>query len=227
MGYMGFGMRKEVYQSKPKKAFEKLKKYYEKEAKSSRSKDLILSSFKLKQHRKEQIRKRIQRQQMMQIWLSIAATLVVMAAVVYFGNDYIEDKMEQRSERIRQESQVTKLFRRKVYSEDGVVYRIEDHYKGGGLASSVRIKDGMKHQNSESYYPTGQQFRSALYFYDSLVIDYYFYKNGDTISNFPVTDPEKTYHIQLSDPVSGKTIKFDLLDHKIIVESYQERFEWQ
>ena len=47
MGYMGFGMRKEVYTRKPKRAFEKIKKAYEQEIKKSASKSLVLKMKKL------------------------------------------------------------------------------------------------------------------------------------------------------------------------------------
>ena len=82
------------------------------------------------------------------------------------------------------------------------------------------MKDSLKHQNSESYYLSGEQFRSALYFNDSLIIEYYFYKNGDTIFDYPKVDPTKVYQISLKQ--LDKTIRFKVLDFKVLRDTYME-----
>ncbi|UII20901.1 hypothetical protein [Fulvivirga ligni] len=97
-----------------------------------------------------------------------------------------------------------------------------DYYDYARKAAETRYKKGKKHQNSISYYPSGQQFRSALYYYDSLIIDMYFFKNGDTIKNFPKVPFDKVYHIEIPQSDSMK-IAFDYLDGKIIYDSYTEK----
>lgn len=84
------------------------------------------------------------------------------------------------------------------------------------------IKNGLKHQNSESYYPSGEQFRSALYYYDTLVREVYFFKDGDTIKNFPRVDNHKVYQIKLPRPNKKRTVEFYFFDGKIIQETYRE-----
>ena len=96
-----------------------------------------------------------------------------------------------------------------------------DFYPLGGKAAETRYKNGLKHQNSESYYPTGQQFRSALYYFDTLVIDLYLFKNGDTIRNFPKVGFDSIYPIEIMKNDSIK-VRFDYLDGKIILDSYWE-----
>jgi hypothetical protein len=97
-----------------------------------------------------------------------------------------------------------------------------DYFKGGPKAAETTMKNGVRHQNSESFYPTGEQFRSALYYYDTLVREVYFYKNGDTIKNFPVIPHGVVRHIALRDVKTEKKIQFDFIDGKIVGATYQE-----
>ncbi|MBL6445123.1 hypothetical protein JMN32_02310 [Fulvivirga sp. 29W222] len=60
-----------------------------------------------------------------------------------------------------------------------------EYFNFGPKSAETNLKNGLKHQNTESYYASGEQFRSAAYFYDTLVTEVYFYKNGDIIKNFP------------------------------------------
>ena len=45
MGYMGFGMKKEVYTRKPKDAFEKIKKYGNDRARSQKDKSASIQAY--------------------------------------------------------------------------------------------------------------------------------------------------------------------------------------
>lgn len=105
---------------------------------------------------------------------------------------------------------------------DSLVHKME-FYSVGPKAATGYLKRGMKHQNYESYYSTGEQFRSALYFYDSIVVDYYFYKWGDTIKNFPKITDDKIHHITLRVPEKSKVIEFDFYDGKTILGTYTEK----
>ncbi|UII26847.1 hypothetical protein LVD15_26740 [Fulvivirga maritima] len=95
-----------------------------------------------------------------------------------------------------------------------------DYYKRGGKAAETKYQDSLRHQNSESYYPSGERFRSALYYKDSLLKDLYFFKNGDTIKNFPHVTPDKVYHLKLLSPDS-QIVSFDYFDGKILPDSYK------
>ena len=88
--------------------------------------------------------------------------------------------------------------------------------------SEVNYKNGMKHQNAESYYSTGEQFRSAAYFYDTLIVDYYFFKSGDTIKGFPKLFDGQVHRLFFKTPDNKSNISFDYWDGKIIPGSYQE-----
>jgi hypothetical protein len=105
--------------------------------------------------------------------------------------------------------------------DDGLELRTE-HYHGGPTASESFYKNGHRHQNSESYYQTGEQFRSALYYYDTLVTEVYFYKNGDTIKNFPTISDNEIHHITLLNREGTRRIKFQFYDFKVVKGSYQE-----
>lgn len=88
--------------------------------------------------------------------------------------------------------------------------------------SEVNYKNGRKHQQANSYYPTGEQFRSAAYFYDTLVVDYYFFKNGDTIPNFPKIRDNDIHRLAFRSLDRSTTFSFDYWDGKVIPGSYQE-----
>jgi hypothetical protein len=97
-----------------------------------------------------------------------------------------------------------------------------DYYHQGAKAADTFYKNGLKHQNSESYYETGEQFRSALYFYDSLITEVYFYKTGDTIPNFPKIKDDDIHRIKVLSKDKTKQIEFDFYDGKIIKGTYKE-----
>lgn len=218
---MGFGMRKEVYTRRPKKAFKKIKKAYEQEVKRNASKNLVLKTDKIDEDLKQRIRKKIRSQERTRISITVLATLIAILAIGILLNFLIENYMKNR-DKLHPSKKVANLFNRKFFKKNNEVYQIADYYRFGGIASAFRIKDRMKHQNSESYYFTGEQFRTALYYYDSLIVEYYLYKTGDTISNYPKIDSDKIYHISLKHPKTNATIKFDVLDYKVLLDSYVE-----
>ena len=96
----------------------------------------------------------------------------------------------------------------------------EDFFNSGSIAAETLYKNEKKHQNSVSYYETGEQFRSALYFYDTLVIDLYLYKDGDTIKDMPEIDFNTISHVKLTHDTLN--ISFDMLEGKILPGSYTE-----
>ena len=136
----------------------------------------------------------------------------------YLFSKYAEYKEAQKL----QPPKITDIFVRRQLKKNNEVYKIVD-YNGPIIASSFHIKDGMKHQNAKSYYFTGEQFRTALYYYDTLVAEYYLYKSGDTIFNYPKIDDNKIYHITLKHPKTDATIEFDVLDYKVLMGSYVEK----
>ena len=105
---------------------------------------------------------------------------------------------------------------------NGTVLKI-DYYIHGTKAAQTYLKNGLKHQNSESYYESGEQFRSALYYYDTLVTDIYFYKTGDTIYNFPELSSAKVHRLKLLNKTKDKEIEFDYFDGKVIQATYKEK----
>jgi hypothetical protein len=120
-------------------------------------------------------------------------------------------------------SDTSKLFNTQVFPHENSEYELRiDFYHHGSKAAESLIKNGLKHQNSESYYPSGEQFRSALYYYDTLVREVYFFKDGDTIKNFPAVDHHKVYQIKLAQPDKKRTIEFYFFDGKIIQDTYRE-----
>jgi hypothetical protein len=116
------------------------------------------------------------------------------------------------------------LFSTKIYDHSEELELKKDYFPGGPKASETFLKEGLKHQNSESYYESGEQFRSALYYYDTLITDIYFYKSGDTIKNFPAIYDQEVHHITLNPISKRKKIEFDFYDGKIIGGTY---YEWK
>lgn len=116
----------------------------------------------------------------------------------------------------------TQLFKTFTGTQANGLELQSDYYHQGTKAADTFYKNGFKHQNSESYYETGEQFRSALYFYDTLITEVYFYKTGDTIPNFPVIKDDNIHKIRILNKDKTKQIEFDLYDGKIIKGTYKE-----
>lgn len=104
---------------------------------------------------------------------------------------------------------------------DSIIHKIE-YFNDGPKAAEGYLINGRKHQNHESYYSTGEQFRSALYYNDTIVVDYYFYKWGDTIRNFPYVSDTVIKHITLTVPEKSLVVEFDIYDGKTVIGTYKE-----
>jgi hypothetical protein len=114
------------------------------------------------------------------------------------------------------------LFNTVIYNV-GKTHELKvDYYNHGTKAAETKLKKGLRHQNSESYYETGEQFRAALYFRDTLIMETYFYKSGDTIKNFPVLNDKTVHRIRIPNKQKTKRIEFDFFDGKIIRDTYRE-----
>jgi hypothetical protein len=86
MGYMGFGMRKEVYNRKPRKPFAKLKKLYDQELRKSgtikNSENRRFSKTEI-QEVKERIRRRIRKEKQKDVFLTILSFVILIVLVWY------------------------------------------------------------------------------------------------------------------------------------------------
>jgi antitoxin component YwqK of YwqJK toxin-antitoxin module len=115
------------------------------------------------------------------------------------------------------------LYRTFIYNQSNGLGIKTEYFIYGTKASETYLKNGLKHQNSESYYETGEQFRSALYYYDTLITEVYLFKSGDTIKNFPVIQDLKIHHIQATNERLKLHVEFDIYDGKVIKGSYREQ----
>jgi len=116
----------------------------------------------------------------------------------------------------------SQFFKTVIYHQSkGIDLRV-DFFHHGPKASETFFKDGLRHQNSESYYESGEQFRSALYYRDTLVTEWYFFKSGDTIKNFPSIVNNHIHHVAFKDSRRKRRIEFDFYDGKVIPETYKE-----
>lgn len=115
------------------------------------------------------------------------------------------------------------LYNTVIYDLPNGIKLKTDYFIHGPKAAETYLKDGLKHQNSESYYESGEQFRSALYHYDTLITDIYLYKTGDTILSFPALIDGKVHSLKLLDKAKSREIEFDFFDGKIIQGTYKER----
>jgi hypothetical protein len=95
------------------------------------------------------------------------------------------------------------------------------YYKHGGKAQDMRYKNGLRHQNSESYYETGEQFRSALYYFDTLVTEVFFNKNRDTIYIRNVS-PGNPSTLELEDRKNNVIIKVEYENGLILPGTLRE-----
>jgi len=214
--YSGFGLRKEVYTRKPKKLFDKARKLYKEEA-LNRFSD---HSHDNPEELKRRVRKRLERDSFVTRMLRIC----VIAFIVFLlsAGILLVRKLVSFNLHTVKYPPKSVLFKTVISeNESGEQLKVE-YFAGGPKASETRLKDGLKHQNSESFYETGEQFRSALYFKDTLITEIYFYKNGDTIKNFPLINKDEVMHVVIHAVPKSKKIEFDFYDGKIITGTYKE-----
>jgi len=116
----------------------------------------------------------------------------------------------------------SQFFKTVLYHQSkGIDLRV-DFFHHGPKAAETFFKDGLRHQNSESYYESGEQFRSALYYRDTLVTELYLFKSGDTIKTFPILTDKLVHRIKVKDPRKNVTVEFEFYDRKIIPDTYRE-----
>lgn len=104
----------------------------------------------------------------------------------------------------------------------GDIYCKTEYFPSGPKAAETYFIKNHKHFTGYSYYESGEIFRSVDYYYDTLVRETYFFKNGDAIQGFPKVAMDRPQQIEIAAPGMGCRISFDFLDGKIITGSYQE-----
>jgi len=169
---------------------------------------------------KERVTRHLARQRKFSIISRITA--ISLMAIIGLGVYFTVQAFKKAPE--KQKSSTPSYFKTVFYDMPNNEQLKVDYYKYGPKAAETRYKNGLKHQNSESYYSTGEQFRSALYFKGSLIIDLYLFKDGDTIKNFPNVSFHEVHHIELTKQDSTE-ISFDFLDGKIIYGTYHEKLK--
>lgn len=147
---------------------------------------------------------------------SIVSVLIVTIVWVVSTTDF---SVKQENS-LRQPDQL--FGKREVALVNGLTLR-QEFFLRGSIAAETHFKNGLKHQHAESYYPTGEQFRSALYYYDTLIREIYFFKNGDTIHNFPVITDKQVHKLMLTHEKSGARTSILFYDGKIIPDHYWAR----
>jgi hypothetical protein len=170
---------------------------------------------------RERVSIAIRRNRTKELFSKVVALTIL--AFIMLGSIWAFVKTDLKVERKGKYEDKAKLYNTIMYDISEDVKLKRDYFIRGSKAADTYLKDGLKHQNSESYYESGEQFRSALYFYDTLVTDIYFYKTGDTISNFPVLDNNRVHRLKLLNKTKTKEIEFDFFDGKIIQGTYQEK----
>lgn len=82
MGYMGFGMRKEVYTRKPKRAFDKIKEIYDKDGAKTDHTTKKSIRRKIKPALREKIRSEVKQQWVRSLIIKISISAVLAIAVL-------------------------------------------------------------------------------------------------------------------------------------------------
>lgn len=166
------------------------------------------------------VTERLWRDKKKEIGVRVGAALILtlfisLVAWLFFNVDFVWEKADKYADK-------SILFSTVIYKQANGLDLKTDYFVHGPRAAETFLKNGLKHQNSDSYYETGEKFRSAIYFYDSLVTEVYFYRTGDTIQNFPSVNGGQVQQIRLTDKSGNKTIEFDFYDGKIIQGTYKE-----
>jgi len=215
MGYMGFGMRKEVYTRKPKKAFEGENKANKKAARVASEPDV--ADEQVKASVLSRVRP-VQRVTEFPRSVRIVA-LVFLAVLAGYGTWRVAAFLSKPgSARIAPNEQTNTV----TIPYGAGEYRKTYNYFGA-LIQETYYEQGLRHQGAYTYYHSGETFRSALYYRDTLIREVYLFKNGDTIPQFPVLRPGKTHHITLNHDRLKQRVYFDLqADGNIVNGTYHE-----
>ncbi len=180
---------------------------------------LTYETYDLKEVR-ARVEERLKRNRLSEFVNRTAANLLLLAIGygIYWAiqsSDYFEMKEKKTVDG-------SQFFSTVLYHQSSGIDLRVDFFRHGPKASETFIKNGLRHQNSESYYESGEQFRSALYYRDTLVTELYLFKSGDTIRNFPVLTDKLVHHITVKDSGRKATVEFDFYDGKIIPDTYKE-----
>jgi hypothetical protein len=172
------------------------------------------------EHVRERVALALKRDRASELFSKIMA--VVIAALIIGGLIWALRSLDFNSIKTVKQVDKNHLYKTIIYDQSNGLKLKTDYFIRGPKAAETYLKDGFKHQNSESYYESGQQFRTALYYYDTLITEIFLYNTGDTILNFPTLSNDKIYKIKLLSPSKDKQIEFDFFDGKIIQDTYQE-----
>lgn len=171
---------------------------------------------------RERVEERIRRNRVHVVATKLAATsfiVLLVMALVWMVMLFFETlgPKEVRGRLVNE-----KLFFSQLrFESDATAVRTE-FFPHGPMAARHHLVHGLKDGLSESYYETGELFRSALYRNDTVLIETYFFKSNDTIKSFPAIRDIQVYTIRLKDPIRKSEISFDFYDGKIIAGTYIE-----
>ncbi len=146
---------------------------------------------------------------------SIASALLILCATVWIIVLLIKPRPVIRPKPV--------FLVREYPISDGLINRSE-YFRSGALAAETLLYEGRKHHESNSWYESGELFRTATYYHDTLLVEMYFLKTGDTTRGFPNAD-SSVRHISIRDSNTNKLISFDLIDGKIVEKSYTESLD--
>lgn len=149
-----------------------------------------------------------------------AALLAIVGLMV--GGAWALSTSDFSTERVSKYANPSQLFTTYTYVHPNGMDQKTDYFPHGTKAAETFLKNGLKHQNSESYYQSGEQFRSALYDRGTLITEVYLYRTGDTIAAFPALSSDVVYAVKLQDPKRAMKIEFDFYDGKVVPDSYRE-----
>lgn len=166
------------------------------------------------------VAKRLKRNNVQEIFARITAILILFFVVA--GIILIVSNVEFTWKRKGKYEDKSTLFKTVIYQQGNMIDLKVDYFVHGPKAAETILDNGLKDRNSESYYESGQQFRSALYDCDSLITDIYFFKTGDTIKSFPIIRDKEVHRIVLLDKKKLKRIEFDFWEGKIVQATYNE-----
>lgn len=163
---------------------------------------------------KERVRKKLQRNIIQEKIIKVIALTLVTTFLVAIMWAIISFDFTVKKKSPFTDSQ--SLFKTEIHPHDQAGYSLKvDYYHHGPKAAESLIKNGLKHQNSESYYPSGEQFRSALYYYDTLVREVSFFKDGDTIKTFQLWIITKSIKSNSHDQTKTELLNFISLTEKL------------
>ncbi len=97
-----------------------------------------------------------------------------------------------------------------------------EYFEHGLWAQETILVRGYKHNESTSYYESGEIFRKATYYHDTLLTESYYFKSGELIYNFPKLRENKVFNIKLLDSNRQKFITFNFYNNKLVPETYNE-----